>query len=58
MKQIFGETYKAIENLIVRICFEVILYNFEAVMVTGKDIIQKIIVMEKKCVRHSRFGPE
>ena len=35
MKQIFGETYKTIDNSIMKVYFEVIVYNFEAVMATS-----------------------
>ena len=48
MKQIFGETYKTIENLIMRIYFEVIIYNFECVMVPQKVGGQIIVRLEFK----------
>ena len=35
MKQIFIETGRSIENLIIKINFEVMVYNFYAVMVMG-----------------------
>ena len=35
MKQIFSETCKTIENIIMKIYFEFIVYDFETIMVMG-----------------------